>query len=97
MRITWKQWRGKDVKTTSGIVLGRVVDAVIDLESHAIAQYIVKSSRISTKEYLIHPSQIIRVEADAIIVADTLESSATSAKEKRLGINPNPIALREKS
>ncbi len=77
MRFTIKQLKKMTVETLSGIVLGKVVDVVIDDEGQHIVQYEVKRSL--TTVYLISRDQVASFEANKLFVYDT----ALGKEEKR--------------
>lgn len=58
MRLTSTLLRRLVVKTISGEVLGKIKSWEIDTEDQAIVQYIVSSSPISGRKYLIHRGQV---------------------------------------
>ena len=62
MKLPLKQLKHFSVETASGTVLGHVCDIVLDTEGQLVAQYIVKPSILSSKEYLISRDQIVRFE-----------------------------------
>ena len=59
------------VFTESGTKLGKIHDLNLDIESHYVNSYIVRSSLIS-KTHLIKPIQIISVGKEKIIVKDAV-------------------------
>jgi len=72
MRINFKQLKVLDVETVSGLALGHIYDIVFEIEGQLVAQYIVKPSIISSKEYLVSRDQIVRFEKNRIIVDDNV-------------------------
>lgn len=80
------------VYTQSGVHLGRVHDMQIDIESHAIKQYIVESGLIAKHHYLIGPAQVIAITAEKIVVDDAANTEV-DVKEKPVTENPPQTAL----
>ncbi len=81
MRLTLKQLKHYSVETVSGVKLGHVSDIVLDTDGQMIAQYEVKESIISAKEYLIGRDQIARFEDKKIIVDDNVIRKEITAPE----------------
>ena len=94
--MSFKQLKSLLVETASGTPLGRVNDAIVELDGQIIAQYVVKSSRLSSKELLVHHDQVIRFETNKMVVDDALASVRVYEEKKDLrGISPEPVAMRE--
>lgn len=72
MRFSDKELRGLPVVTKSGDRIGKLTGLVIESESHAVVQYIVAKSRLLSaflpKELLIHPSQVISIDEEKMVV-----------------------------
>lgn len=70
--ITSKRLIGLQVFTESGIFVGKVFDLEINLESHAILRYIIKSrlGAIVAKELIITPAEIVSISAEKMIIKD---------------------------
>ena len=96
MRIEYSQLKKLKVETVSGTVLGYVNDIIIDVNTHSILQYKVKSSVLRTKEYLIHKNQVVSIKEDKVVVEDNVEKEA---KKVNAGVGgrakAEPIAMRE--
>ncbi|PIT86340.1 MAG: hypothetical protein COU33_03725 [Candidatus Magasanikbacteria bacterium CG10_big_fil_rev_8_21_14_0_10_43_6] len=96
MRITFKQLKKLVVETLSGTTIGYVNDIVIEAEGQDVIQYQVKHSLFGGKEYLISRDQIVRFEAEKIIVYDTaLPKELRKVKKDPMGITPEPVVMRE--
>ncbi len=72
MRMNFKQLKGLDVLTMSGTMLGHVFEIVLEIEGQLVAQYVVRPSVISSKEYLVSRDQIVRFEENRVIVDDNV-------------------------
>jgi len=64
------------VYTKSGENLGKLKEIEIDTNTHQISNYLVKSSqminRLSTKQLIIKPSQVVGVDKEKMIVEDSV-------------------------
>ena len=72
------------VYTESGIALGRVVDAELDLEDLHVERIRVQPGGLTGllhDELLIHRTQIIRIEEKRVVVEDTVTPKTASAKQ----------------
>lgn len=96
MRITFKQLKSLVVETTSGTRLGHVHDIILDTDTQLVAQYDVKSAIIAGKEYLVGRDQVVSITADKLIVDDgVVPVTGEPKREKQLGVNPEPVAMRK--
>ena len=66
-----KHLLGLLVETESGETLGKIVDINLDIENHAVKNYVARRSFLSKQEYLIKPVQIVSISKDKMIVEDT--------------------------
>jgi sporulation protein YlmC with PRC-barrel domain len=75
------------VQTEQGQELGRVDGAILDIESHAIHQYIVKPSGIThlfdKHELLISVEQVISISKEKMIVYDSVEPEPEKKHEQK--------------
>jgi sporulation protein YlmC with PRC-barrel domain len=95
MRLHLKQLKSLPVRTVSGMLLGRVQDIVVETDGQLVAQYRVKSSVLSTKKYLVGRDQIVRIDAETILVDDAVACETPATKPaKRAPMSPEPIAMR---
>lgn len=95
-RVSFKQLKKLPVQTHAGQHLGRIDDAIVDIESHNIAQYRVKKSILSDGEYLIAPGQVEQVQEDKIIVSDNIEKIEEEPPErKQQAATPESVAMSE--
>jgi len=60
------------VYTQSGNKLGKVFDLNIDIESHYVRSYVIKSGMLTQKVYLIKPDQIIEITKEKMVVEDAV-------------------------
>ncbi len=98
MRIDFKKLKTLPVETVSGQMLGHVHDVEIEVETHLIVQYRVRSSLLRTKTYLINRLQVVEIAAEKIIVDDGIVNEAEDAamaRKESPEITPKPIAMRE--
>jgi len=89
MRLTLKQLKSLAVETASGVKLGHTHDIILDTNGQMIAQYSVKQSIISPKEYLISRDQIVKFENEKIIVEDS------AVAENKPSTSSEPVAMSE--
>lgn len=94
MRLDLKQLKHLTVETKSGTQLGHIHDIVLETEGQLIAQYIVISSLLRTKHYIISRSQIVGFTDSKLIVDDgvTPEEKGTRGSDKAVSTNPTPAA-----
>lgn len=99
MRLSFKHLKNYSVETASGTKLGHVADIVFEIEGQLIAQYIVNSSFMSSKEYTVSRDQIVRFEDKKIIVDDNVSKEKTTDKAQRKNniSSAEPVAMRSKS
>lgn len=96
MRLHLKQLKSLTVRTVSGIALGRVQDVIFETDGQLVAQYRIKSSVLSPKEYLVSRDQIVRIDAEAMLVDDAVAKETQAANPvKRAPISPEPLAMRK--
>lgn len=96
MRLTIKQLKQLSVQTISGMVLGHVHDVIFEIEGQLVAQYIVRPSLVSRNEYVINRDQVVRFEAERLLVDDSVSAASAPADDvKGIGVSPNPIAMRD--
>ncbi|PIR04372.1 MAG: hypothetical protein COV59_00815 [Candidatus Magasanikbacteria bacterium CG11_big_fil_rev_8_21_14_0_20_39_34] len=81
MRITLKQLKKVKVETNTGLVLGHIVDIVFDTESQGAVQYRVKGPVLSTKEFLVGRDQVVRFEAERMVVYDSVVKKGIDPKK----------------
>lgn len=74
MLIHWTQLTHLPVFTESGHKLGTIHDIEIDYELHTVHKYIVSHgiAGLTKETFLVTPMQIIRVDAEKIVVADSI-------------------------
>ena len=84
MRIHLSELKRLSVETKSGNVLGKIKDIVFEIDGQLIAQYIVKSSMIGGKEYIINRDQVVNFKDGKMIVDDSVGlKKSLEEKEKR--------------
>ena len=95
MRLSLKQLKNLKVETLSGDVLGHVTDLILEVDGQMVAQYFVKPSRLSSKEYLIGRDAVLKIEVDKMTVEDSVLKVATKSEEmKKVGASPEAVAMR---
>lgn len=72
MKFSLKELKRLSVETKSGIVLGKIVDFLLESDGGVIYQYKVKGSFFSTKEFLVNREQIIEITEEKMIVYDAV-------------------------
>lgn len=85
------------VYTESGEHLGRVHDAEIDLDTHAVRKYVVAPRFIGRESYLITPVQIKAVTDKKIIVEDTILKDTGVSEAKPASPEPSLGGLMPRS
>lgn len=70
MRISIKQLVGLPVVTESGTQLGVVRDVELDVESHAVRQYVVGDRFFAKHNKLISPAHVIGITLEKMVVVD---------------------------
>ncbi|MBU0596887.1 PRC-barrel domain-containing protein [Patescibacteria group bacterium] len=95
MRITLKQLKNLDVETLSGTKLGHVFDLVMEIDEQFIAQYEVRSSVLSTKNYLISRDQVVRFESGKMVVDDSVALEYCEPIKEKTSARPEPAVMRE--
>lgn len=92
MLINFKQLKRLPVETESGQRMGAISDVILDIDSHNVRQYEVKSGglqRVFEKELLISPSQIISISKDKIIVMDGAYRQTADEKIESMRTQPH--------
>ncbi len=96
MRLTFKQIKSLHVETESGVLLGHVHDIVFEVEGQLVAQYIVRPSMLSSKEFFVSRDQIVRFEEKKMIVDDNLVDVCEIEKLAEMGgMEASPVAMME--
>ena len=95
MRLDLKHLKHLVVETQSGAMLGHIHDVIVETDGQLILQYAVKSSLLSSKEYLIHREQVARFEASKMIVVDGAGSSLATDSSPEMPMSPKPVAMRK--
>ena len=70
MLIKYDHLTDLPVFTKSGVKLGKIFDLEIDIDSHAVFQYIVRTSFVSRISYLIKPAQVLSIDEKRLVVDD---------------------------
>lgn len=87
MRLTDKALSRLVVKTVSGTVLGRIRGFEIDIDEHSITHYLVISSLLRSRKYLVSRAQVRQITHTEMIVDDSVVRQGKS--RRRLMIKPN--------
>lgn len=72
MFVNFRQLARLPVYTESGVKLGRIFDFELDIDSQAIARYLVRANIFSVKNFLIQVSQVKEITSDKIVVFDNV-------------------------
>ncbi len=84
--------RGLPVVTEAGDKVGRLAGLMIDAGSHSVAHYVVAKSRllaaILPKELLVHPSQVVSIDDEKMVVKADLVTEAVAAEV--VGVRRDP-------
>ncbi len=91
MRLTDKAISRLVVKTVSGTVLGRVRGFEIDIEDQIVTHYLVISSLLRSRQYLVNRAQVRQITHTEMIVDDSVARQKQSAR--RLVIKPDGSPL----
>lgn len=92
MRLTDKALSRLVVKTVSGTVLGRVRGFEVDTEDHIVTHYLVISSLLRSRKYVVNRAQVRRVTHTEMIVDDSVVRQNKTAR-RRLVIKPDEPPL----
>jgi len=96
MRMTLKQLKLLDVETKSGEKLGHVCDVVFETGGQLVAQYFVRPSLFSGKEYLINRDQVVRFEENKMIVDNSaMQDSDVGVQDREVAAGPEPVVMRK--
>ncbi len=84
--------KGLPVVTEAGDKVGRLAGLMIDAGSHSVAQYVVAKSRllaaILPKELLVHPSQVVSIDSEKMVVKADLVNEAVAAEVMEVRRDP---------
>ena len=78
MLINLKQLIGLPVITRSQQPVGKIIGLILNNESHAVQQYVVKATGLAhlfTHELLVSPEQVISLDANKIVIEDLTETA----------------------
>ena len=77
---------GLPAYTESGTHLGKVSDFEVDVETHSIIRYIIKSGRLSviSKELIVVPAEVMAILPDKMILKDSSVRELASATRPEL-------------
>ncbi|MFA6525119.1 MAG: PRC-barrel domain-containing protein [Patescibacteria group bacterium] len=100
MKISSKKLIHLPVFTDSGDELGKISELIINIDTHDVEQYIIKSSNLIeeffSKELLVSNSQVISISKEKMIVEDSIGESKKKlfdAKELSKRKSAPPISL----
>jgi sporulation protein YlmC with PRC-barrel domain len=81
------------VETKSGTPLGRVAGFEFDADLHAILRYLVLpkglAARLLKKPLLVAREQVLSIDAEKMVVDDSVEKAMELAKAKAIGLVSN--------
>lgn len=96
MRILLSQLKRLKVETQSGVMLGKIRDCELDVESHAVVQYIVRPFPVAAGGLMISPAQIKSIGDGKIIVDDAVKKAeGTGTVSVIPKADAEPVAMRE--
>lgn len=99
MRLEFKKLKKLPVETEkNGIALGQIINMELDTRSHQVIKYFVVKRRFLSKSprLFLSPSQIVRIEADKIVVQDNIEESQIKQIAKQpVNLNKAPTTQAE--
>ena len=88
MRLLDKDLRGLPVITKKGDKVGKIAGISVDPEQHVIAHYVVSRSRSLSSmlpgELLIHPTQVLSLDDQMMVVHDSAIAVEAAAKKVRV-------------
>ncbi|MFA6272480.1 MAG: PRC-barrel domain-containing protein [Patescibacteria group bacterium] len=100
MKISSKKLLHLSVFTNSGEELGKISELIINVDTHEVEQYIIRSSNLIeeffSKELLINKSQVISISKEKMIVEDSVgDNKERLFNAKELGKNKSapPVSL----
>ena len=93
MLIKYDHLTDLPVFTKSGVKLGKIFDLEIDIDSHAVFQYIVRTSFVSRTSYLIKPAQVLSIDEKRLVVDDGVMKEVKKEVQRGLspGMQPQPM------
>ncbi|MFB6181942.1 MAG: PRC-barrel domain-containing protein [Candidatus Magasanikbacteria bacterium] len=98
MRTSFKEIKGKDVMTTSGVYLGKVRDIIFEVDTQMIIQYQVSKfpfpKFFGEEKHLIHHKQIANFKEDVIVVKDARFRETSEAEDVEAS---EPAVMRDDS
>ncbi len=97
MRITLKQLKHLSVETYSGQQLGHVSDLIFEIDGQLIAQYVVKFSFLSTKQYTINRDQVVSIGSEKMIVDNSVYADNEDIKKEATSPVPEPVVMAEEA
>lgn len=84
MRFRDADLRGVPAVTKSGEKVGKLAAFVIDAGRHEVAQYVVARSSLLSKilpdELLVHPDQVVSLDADMMVIEDAAVTERAEAR-----------------
>jgi len=99
MKIRNKQLLGLSVVTASGQSLGKVCGWELDVETHQILKYEVKTSGFITQPFaktlLIASHQVVSISLEKMVVEDNVVKSLVLNKEEKTQPikDPSPVSM----
>lgn len=84
MRLTSTLLRRLVVKTISGEVLGKIKSWEIDTDEQMIVQYIINSSPLSSRKYVVHRGQVKGFTETEMLVDDSVVRDSKPPRRRRL-------------
>ncbi len=87
MRFRDSDLRGVPVVTRSGQKVGKLAAIIVDSDRHEVAQYAVARSLLLAKivpdELLVHPSQVVSLDGERMVVEDGAVAERAAAEMAR--------------
>lgn len=93
MRLADKTLRRLLVKTVSGTVLGRIRGFEIETDDQMITQYVVVSSILRSRQYLVNRNQVRSITMTEMIVDDAVSRQSKHTSRRRLTIKTDPVIV----
>lgn len=96
MLISFSYLKPLPVYTESDTYLGKVLDLVIDVDTHTVWQYEVKGGGIRGKTHLIRAEAVVSITKEKMVVKDASVVEFTEGERaKKFATHPTPALTSE--
>lgn len=78
MRLSLKKIIDLSVETEMGENLGKIIDLNLDINNHAVVEYVLQIGILKRQKLLIKPIQVVKITNEKMIVDDTVLKNKSS-------------------